>query len=128
MTAWQSLRNSLGCLLLCLASLNAAGDEPSEADIRRLQDEINRLQSQLQDFKGQQSNIQQALRESEIAIGKLARDINTIEGELVRQRDTLASLQERREQLYELKVQQQPCVCSRVFRFMVTVEVMERKI
>ena len=108
MTPGQPVKLLLVCLLALLcANLIAAEQEPSEADVKRLQQEINQLQSQLQDFKGQQSGLQQALRQSEVAMGKLAREISAIKGQLKRQQDTLDSLEQRRTQLGELKAKQQ---------------------
>lgn len=104
-------RPAVSLILACLFAFAgswavAAGQEPSEADVKRLQQEIGRLQSQLQGFKGQQSGLQQALRQSEIAMGKLAREISAIKGQLKRQQDTLDSLEQRRVELTELKAKQ----------------------
>lgn len=96
----------LGCYLLC--ALAAAADEQvTEADILRLQSDISALQAELNNFQGQQADVQQALRQSELAMGKLAREIDEITAQQQRQQATLESLQRRREELQQLKAEQQ---------------------
>lgn len=99
---------------LLLASQAWGNDEVTEKDIRRLKSQIDRLQSQLSDFKGKQGALQEQLRYSEKQIGELGRSIAAIEGQIKRQQASLKNLRKRQGNLKAKQREQEALISEQI--------------
>jgi septal ring factor EnvC (AmiA/AmiB activator) len=104
-------------LILCsglLLSGVAHADANQEAELKKLQENIAKLQKELKDVQGTRSELQQELQKSESEMGDLIKKIDTIQRELKEQDGQLNELNKERKQLQEARRQQQGQVAEQV--------------
>lgn len=87
------------CLGAVLALPVAAQDEPSEADLEKLQTEISELKRLLRNIQTERDSIHKQLEESETSIGKLQTQIRGIKQEQEKQEKKLKALKDERQSL-----------------------------
>lgn len=110
-----ALTQCIVCIFtLLLLNSPAVADDVSPADLAKLQKDISRLKSSLEEYKGKRAEFQKALKRSELAIGKIGRQIATIKGQIARQQKLLNSLQQRQQKLQQDSMQQQNIIAQQI--------------
>jgi murein hydrolase activator len=120
MTARNLLRPSPGTFwctfaLVLTLGLGLAGPIPAqanetreyEAQLRQLQENIQRLQRELESVQGTRDELREQLQKSESEIGELLRNIERIEKQLKKQEQDLQSLHRERSELQLARNEQQ---------------------
>ncbi len=106
----RSLQLAWGLLLtICISLAGAAENEESRTreQLAQLQSDMRRLSEELAGDLEQRNSLQAALRQSEIRIGELRRDIAATHKGLRRTGDQLADLRDQRRQLLVARGEQQ---------------------
>ncbi len=78
-----------------------------EADIKRLQENIETLQRELKSIRDSRSNLQEELERTESDMGELLKNIERIQNQLKQQNQELKKLETERTQLQQAKQEQQ---------------------
>ncbi|MEH6605316.1 MAG: peptidoglycan DD-metalloendopeptidase family protein [Pseudomonadales bacterium] len=86
----------------------------TEADIKRLQQDISKLQASLDQYQGQRADIQRVLRDSEIKISKLSHSVTDIRSRMGHQQSKLDALQKRQKQLQTDSEQQSQLIARQI--------------
>lgn len=100
----------ISLLLLCTAASAAAA--PSAAALKRLKNEIAALHKEIDSHRGERSDLQQALRKSEVAIGELQKKITANQAERDQLSTRLDQLEQRQQQLTTQKQQQAKAIAD----------------
>jgi septal ring factor EnvC (AmiA/AmiB activator) len=118
----MGLTSAKGALIQCLIAMLALlmfsiptfAEDVSPSDLAKLQQDILLLKSSLQEFKGKRAQFQQALKRSELAIGKIGPKISAIKGQIARQEKLLSNLKQRQQQLQKDSNQQQELIAQQI--------------
>lgn len=89
-------------------------DTKQEAELKKLQENIAKLQKELQEVKGTRSELQQNLQKSESEMGELIKKIEQIQRDMKEQDKQLKELNEERKQLQDARLEQQNQVAEQV--------------
>ena len=109
-----------GALLLSLVGMaqQSTGPDDEEARARnqlsRLQSDIANLSEELKSDLATRSTLRDALRQSEVAIGRIRRDINTTNQRLQRAQDQLRDLRSQRRELLVARGEQQELISREI--------------
>src|SRR5690554_5719798 len=112
--------NALWCTLVLTLSLGWANPGQAnesreyEAQLRQLQDNIQRLQKELESVQGARDELREQLQKSESEIGTLLKNIERIEQQLKQQEQDLKSLHQERSELQLARQEQQQEVAHQV--------------
>lgn len=111
------LRPALAQLLLLLASgcLLGAENPPSQADLRRLSQAIERVEKQLSEATTEREQLQQAVFDSEREVAELASAIRSLDEQISEESQQLDSLQQQANEL-DARRQQQADTIARYLR------------
>jgi septal ring factor EnvC (AmiA/AmiB activator) len=93
-------------LSLFISQLTQVSFADEEADLAKLQQEINKLQSWLKETESEHDNLSEALKESDKKIGGIAKKIDETRTLLKQERSRLKKLQAEQSQLRTLKTEQ----------------------
>jgi septal ring factor EnvC (AmiA/AmiB activator) len=104
----------LGLLLVSLSLCASPVVADEQADMLKVQREIEQLQQELKKVQGTRSNLQQALQKSESAIDKLQSKARNIEQELKQQQQEIKQLNNQRSSLEQQHLQQQQFMAKEV--------------
>lgn len=85
-----------------------------QAEMKKLQENIAKLQKELKEVQGTRSQLQQELQKSETEMGELLKKIDRIQREFNEQNQQLEKLNKERERLQEARRQQQNHVAEQV--------------
>ena len=105
--------SAVWCTLMLALSLGwinpaqASESQEYEAQLRQLQDNIQRLQKELESVQGARDELREQLQKSESEIGTLLKNIERIEQQLKRQEQELQSLHQERSELQLAQQEQQ---------------------
>lgn len=92
------------CLLQAPPSL---AKPASEADLKKLKNEIHTLQKQLDKHQDQRKEVNKSLRTSEVSIGRIQKQLSQVNAKISKQTEKLKGLQQRRRRLQQSKQDQQ---------------------
>ena len=96
------------CLLLLIATPPAfANDTDKQQQLQKLNREMDSLRKLLDGFQSQRSELQRALKKSEVSIGNIQQRVRRIQRQLASEQQQLKTLQKQRQQLNAEKRQQQ---------------------
>jgi septal ring factor EnvC (AmiA/AmiB activator) len=112
-----SLRLLLGAWLLAAAWACApalAAKQASEADLKKLKNNIAELQKQIGKDRSQHKSLQKMLRDSEISIGLLKQKASSVQKDIDRLEQELKALNEQREELEHARLEQQRLITQQV--------------
>jgi len=110
--ATDSLKQVGGLVLLLALAPMAAADQ--QADMKQLQQNIQKLQKELKDIQGNRTALQKELQKSESEMGQLQQRIDRIQREMKEQNQELDSLNKTREELQGAQKKQQADIAEQV--------------
>lgn len=105
------IMTAAGALLLVI-SIPAMAN--TQAEMKVLQENIQKLQKELKQIQGNRSQLQQELQKSESDMSQLQKKIDTIQQELKQQNKEINNLQDKREKLSESSAAQQQNIAEQL--------------
>lgn len=106
------IRLAFCVVALSLPTIQAQADQ--QAELKQLQQNIQKLQQELKTIQGNRSALQQELQKSESEMGQLQKKIDGIRQDINEQNKELENLNKEREQLQEARRQQQSDIAEQI--------------
>jgi len=97
-----------------LSVIALAAKPPSDADLKRLKNNIIEAQKRLAQSQGQSNQLQQSLRKAETELASISQSVSALNSKTQQQQQTLQALQQEEQKLIRQKQQQESSVYEQI--------------